>query len=205
MTPAVGLSRSWVTLSLTRKAHFRQLSWYVVPFGALPSSLRRGLCYQWFIFVARRPRFGYRQQSIHVSQVRNKVMVVVATMESSGSQTWWRGGGVSQAEPCTSAKDTWPIERFCIYKYQLATQVDRQISSASTTYFMYTCLLRATILTGKYNFWQAGTEYISECFANYPPRIVGAPSAPFRVERCRPNHHHFHRSVFGLPLHNSFW
>jgi hypothetical protein len=42
--------------------------------------------------VASRPRFGYRQQPVHVSQV-----VAVAA--------WWRrGGGVSQAEPGTSAK-----------------------------------------------------------------------------------------------------
>jgi hypothetical protein len=36
--------------------------------------------------VARRPRFGCRQQSIHVSQVRKKE-VVVTTMESSGSHS----------------------------------------------------------------------------------------------------------------------
>jgi hypothetical protein len=38
-----------------------------------------------------------------------------------------RGGGVSQAEPGTSAKDTWPIELSYVYTYQLATQIeDRQ-------------------------------------------------------------------------------
>jgi hypothetical protein len=38
----------------------------------------------------------------------------------------WRGGGVSQAEPGTSAKGHLADGTFCIYMYQLATQVDRQ-------------------------------------------------------------------------------
>jgi hypothetical protein len=59
---------------------------------------------------------GCSQQSIHVSQVRKKVV----------GHTWWRGGGVSQAEPGTSAKDTWPVEPLCICKYQLTALVDRQ-------------------------------------------------------------------------------
>jgi hypothetical protein len=45
---------------------------------------------------------------------------------------WWRrGGGVSQAEPGTSAKGHLAVGVFCIYKCQLAPQLDR-ISSAST-------------------------------------------------------------------------
>src|SRR2546421_12823922 len=53
--------------------------------------------------VERRPRVGYRQQPIHVSLVC-KMM------------TWWR----------RQLEDTWPIDGLCIYKYQLATQVDRR-------------------------------------------------------------------------------
>jgi hypothetical protein len=41
------------------------------------------------VVVANRPRFGYRQQPIHVSQVVAR---------------WWRGNDASQAEPGTSAK-----------------------------------------------------------------------------------------------------
>lgn len=46
--------------------------------------------------VARRPRFSYRQQSIHIRPVRKKVVVGVVMMESSGSQVvtrWWRFAG----------------------------------------------------------------------------------------------------------------
>jgi hypothetical protein len=45
----------------------------------------------------------------------------------------WRGGDVSQAEPGTSAEDTWPIEHFCIYKYQLATQIEKDRRSSDLT------------------------------------------------------------------------
>jgi hypothetical protein len=39
---------------------------------------------------------------------------------------WWRGGGASQAELGTSAKGHLADRIFCIYKYQLATQLDSQ-------------------------------------------------------------------------------
>jgi hypothetical protein len=71
-------------------------------------------CCQFLGRVMHRPRFGYRQQPIHVSQVVAR---------------WWRwrrGGGVSQAEPGTSAKGHLADGAFCIYKFQLAPQLDRQ-------------------------------------------------------------------------------
>jgi hypothetical protein len=51
-------SRPWRTPSLTRKVHFRRLSWFVVSFCALPSSLRRGLCYHRFILTSK---YNFRQ------------------------------------------------------------------------------------------------------------------------------------------------
>jgi hypothetical protein len=47
---------------------------------------------------------------------------MVATMESSGSRVvaFRRQNQVRQLE------DTWPVDGLCIYKYQLATQVDRR-------------------------------------------------------------------------------
>jgi hypothetical protein len=39
---------------------------------------------------------------------------------------WWRGGGASQAEAGTPAKGHLADRMFCIYKYQLATQLDSQ-------------------------------------------------------------------------------
>jgi hypothetical protein len=44
--------------------------------------------------------------------------MAVATMESSSSQVatrWWR-----------FTEDTWPLDGLCIYKFQLAIQVDRR-------------------------------------------------------------------------------
>jgi hypothetical protein len=58
---------------------------------------------------------------------------------------WRRGDSVPQAEPGTSAKGHLADGTFCIYKYQLATQVDRQQDSCFHS--MHTCLLRATRMT----------------------------------------------------------
>src|SRR5207248_5748829 len=60
--------------------------------------------------VLNRPHFISRQQSIHVSWVRKKV--VVTTMESSRSHRVARSA--------------------CVYKYQHATQVDRTSNTASS-------------------------------------------------------------------------
>jgi len=52
-----------------------------------------------------------------------------------------RGAGVSQAEPGTSAKDTWPIDLSYVYEYQLATQIeqiDRGIIHLNTLVSQYT-------------------------------------------------------------------
>jgi hypothetical protein len=62
---------------------------------------------------------------------------------------WWRGGGASQAELGTSAKGHLTDRIFCIYKYQLATQLESQQDSCFH-HSMRTCLLRATrTRTGK--------------------------------------------------------
>jgi hypothetical protein len=50
----------------------------------------------------------YRQDSVHVSQVRNEVVA------------FHRQNQVRQLE------DTWPMDGLCIYEYHLATQVDRE-------------------------------------------------------------------------------
>ena len=52
-------------------------------------------------YIASRPRVGCRQQPIHVSQVVAR---------------WWRGGGVSQAEPGTSAKGHLADGVFCLLR-----------------------------------------------------------------------------------------
>src|SRR5271156_1161147 len=58
-----------------------------------------------------------------------RVSVVGNSLYTSAryARTWWgRGGGGSQAEPGASAKGHLANGIFCVYKYQLATQLDSQ-------------------------------------------------------------------------------
>jgi hypothetical protein len=59
--------------------------------------------------------------------VSDLVSVIGSSLYASARYArWWRGGGVSQAEPRTPAEGHLADRMFCIYKYQLATQLDSQ-------------------------------------------------------------------------------
>jgi hypothetical protein len=70
-------------------------------------------------FVASRPRIGYRQQPIHVSQV----VAVAARWRQGGSgevvARWWRRGGgevvaFRRQNQVRQLKDTWPLGFLCL-------------------------------------------------------------------------------------------
>jgi hypothetical protein len=60
----------------------------------------------------------------------DRVSVIGNSLYTSARYVRWRGGGMVMAyrrqDQTRQLEDTWPVECSCIYKYQLAAQLDSQ-------------------------------------------------------------------------------